>query len=51
MKLFMKIVKIWIKWNWCFGHASGDARHRGGRSTSLFLYQINNACFSAWIRS
>jgi len=23
----MKIVKILIKRNWCFGHASGDARH------------------------
>jgi len=30
MKLLMKIVKILIKRNWCFGHALGDARHRGG---------------------
>ena len=42
MKLFMKIVKILIKRNSCYGHALGNARYRGGKQHWLFIHQSHD---------
>jgi len=41
MKLLMKIVKIWIKWNWCFRHALGNARNRGGCNVIRYIWTFD----------
>ena len=50
----MKIVKIWIKRNWCYGHSLGNARHRGSTPEDKISYkkQVLNAVANdrGWIK-